>query len=67
MTCILYSCNIIIFFHFFIIIMIINYTVLLFSNNKFYKISSFSIYINKEAIVIAGKTKPTNGTRIEGK
>jgi hypothetical protein len=33
----------------------------------FYRISSRSIYINKEAIVIAGKTDPTKGTKIEGK
>lgn len=30
-------------------------------------ISSRSIYMNREAIVIAGKTKPTKGTKIEGK
>jgi hypothetical protein len=30
-------------------------------------ISSCLIYINKKAIVIAGKTKPTKGTKMEGK
>lgn len=30
-------------------------------------ISSCSIYINKEAIVIAGKTGPIEGTKIEGR
>jgi hypothetical protein len=40
----------------------------LFTNEiYFYRISSRSIYINKEAIVIAGKTDPTKGTKIEGK
>lgn len=40
----------------------------LFANSiNFYEISSRSIYINKEAIVIAGKTKPTKGTKMEGK
>jgi hypothetical protein len=34
---------------------------------NFYKMSSRSIYINNEAIVIAGKTNPTKGTKIEGK
>jgi len=34
---------------------------------NFYEISSRSIYINKEAIVIAGKTRPTKGTKMEGK
>lgn len=48
------------------LILLVSY-ILLFSNKKYYKISSFSIYINKEAIVIAGKTKPINGTKIEGK
>jgi hypothetical protein len=28
---------------------------------------SCSIYIKREAIVIAGKTKPTEGTKMEGK
>jgi hypothetical protein len=32
-----------------------------------YAISSCSIYKNKETIIIVGNTKPTNGTRIEGK
>jgi hypothetical protein len=32
-----------------------------------YAISSFSIYKNKDAIAIAGKTSPTSGTRIEGR
>lgn len=40
----------------------------IFSNyGNFYKMSSRSIYINNEAIVIAGKTNPTKGTKIEGK
>ncbi len=33
----------------------------------FYTISSCSIYKNNEAIVTAGKTKPTRGTKIEGR
>ena len=32
-----------------------------------YTISSCSIYRNKDAIVIAGNTNPTKGTKIEGK
>ena len=32
-----------------------------------YAISSFSMYKNSEAIAIAGKTSPTNGTKTEGK
>ena len=32
-----------------------------------YTISSFSIYKKREAIAMAGKTRPTNGTKIDGK
>ena len=35
--------------------------------NENYAISSFSMYINKDAIAIAGKTSPTNGTKTEGR
>jgi len=37
------------------------------NNINNYTISSCSIYKNSEAIVTAGKTKPTKGTKIEGK
>jgi hypothetical protein len=39
------------------------------SKNYFlvYTISSCSIYKNKEAIVTAGKTNPTRGTKIDGR
>jgi hypothetical protein len=32
-----------------------------------YPTCSVSIYTNKDAIVIAGKTRPTSGTRIDGR
>jgi len=32
-----------------------------------YTISSFSMYKKREAIPINGKTRPTSGTKIEGK
>lgn len=38
-----------------------------FINQKNYTISSCSIYKNKEAKVTAGNTRPTKGTRIEGR
>jgi len=35
--------------------------------SKFYAISSNSIYIKNKAILKAGNTRPTNGTKIDGK
>ncbi len=32
-----------------------------------YSIADFSIYKKADAIAIAGKTSPTNGTKIDGK
>ena len=43
------------------------YTILKRNLEYCYAISSFSMYIKSEAIAIAGKTSPTNGTKTEGR
>jgi hypothetical protein len=38
-----------------------------FSRKIYYESCSFSIYKKRAAIAIAGKTRPTSGTKIEGR